>query len=157
MLQYVYELSQHLHISKLHEARPQQVIQQLAERLQQRPQRLPQRRRQRRCRNRPPQLAYEQKQQRDARPSRITCMFVMQKTTSPTVAKQNSYMASSWSKQEQHAQQCRLTLCLYAICLGRSLRSDCRAKELLQQLTLQLAGAQHLLCCSSHQLRQLLT
>jgi hypothetical protein len=37
MLQYVYELCQHLHVSKLNKARPQQVIQQLADRFQQRP------------------------------------------------------------------------------------------------------------------------
>jgi hypothetical protein len=37
MLQYVYELGQHLHVSKLNKARPQQVVQQLAKRLQQRP------------------------------------------------------------------------------------------------------------------------
>jgi hypothetical protein len=48
VLQYVDEFSQQVHVSQLHKARPQQVVQQLTQRLQQRPQRLTQRRRQRR-------------------------------------------------------------------------------------------------------------
>lgn len=49
VLQDVYEFSQRLHVSQLHKAGPQQVVQQLTKRLQQRPQRLSQRRGQRCC------------------------------------------------------------------------------------------------------------
>jgi hypothetical protein len=47
-----------------------------------------------------------------------------------------------------------LTLCLHTIRLWWALRCDGSAKQLLQQLALQLAGAEHLLCSTPHQLWQ---